>query len=88
MIAREQGKDVPYVKDGKQLTLREALADLAARGDVGRVGWSSSTPTAALCDSCTPLYGYCAVLRKTPIVGFHGDVAEARAEEGTSQGAR
>lgn len=28
--------DRPYVKDGKQLTLREALVDLAARGDVGR----------------------------------------------------
>jgi zinc protease len=25
----------PHLKDGKQLTLREALADLAARGDVG-----------------------------------------------------
>ena len=32
------GKDVPLVKDGKQLTLREALADLAARGDVGAGG--------------------------------------------------
>jgi zinc protease len=31
-------KDQPYTKDGKQLTLREALADLAARGDVGRGG--------------------------------------------------
>jgi hypothetical protein len=30
--------DPPYTKDGKQLTLREALADLAARGDVGRGG--------------------------------------------------
>ncbi len=28
----------PYMKDGKQLTLREALADLAARGDVGAGG--------------------------------------------------
>jgi hypothetical protein len=27
-----------YAKDGKQLTLREALADLAARGDVGSGG--------------------------------------------------
>ena len=26
------------MKDGKQLTLREALADLAARGDVGAGG--------------------------------------------------
>ena len=29
---------VPYMKDGKQLTLREALRDLAAKGDVGRGG--------------------------------------------------
>lgn len=28
----------PYQKDGKQLTLREALADLAARGEVGAGG--------------------------------------------------
>lgn len=28
----------PYLKDGKQLTLREALAELAARGDVGAGG--------------------------------------------------
>jgi predicted Zn-dependent peptidase len=28
----------PYTKDGKQLTLREALTDLAARGDVGPGG--------------------------------------------------
>jgi hypothetical protein len=26
------------MKDGKQLTLRESLADLAARGDVGKGG--------------------------------------------------
>jgi predicted Zn-dependent peptidase len=32
------GKDVPYLKDGRQLTLREALVDLAARGDVGTGG--------------------------------------------------
>ncbi|MGE3763682.1 MAG: M16 family metallopeptidase, partial [Kofleriaceae bacterium] len=31
-------KDEPYQKDGKQLTLREALTDLAARGDVGAGG--------------------------------------------------
>jgi len=31
-------KDVPYEKNGKQLTLREALVDLAARGDVGAGG--------------------------------------------------
>jgi predicted Zn-dependent peptidase len=31
-------KDVPYVKHAAQLTLREALADLAARGDVGSGG--------------------------------------------------
>ena len=29
----------PYMKDGKQLTLREALADLAKRGDVGPGGF-------------------------------------------------
>jgi len=29
---------VPYTRDGKQLTLREALVDLAARGDVGGGG--------------------------------------------------
>lgn len=38
MVVRADGKDVPYMKDGKQLTLREALADLAARGDVGAGG--------------------------------------------------
>ncbi len=36
VISRVNGEDVPYMKDGKQLTLREALADLAARGDVGQ----------------------------------------------------
>jgi zinc protease len=37
MIVRDPAtnKDVPYLKDGKQLTLREALSDLAQRGDVG-----------------------------------------------------
>ena len=34
----EKGKDVPYTKDGKELTLREALEDLAKRGDVGAGG--------------------------------------------------
>lgn len=38
VIVREGGKDVPLVKDGKQLTLHEALADLATRGDVGAGG--------------------------------------------------
>jgi len=47
MIARLQGgadrskqpwSDVPYSKNGKQLSLREALVDLAARGDVGDGG--------------------------------------------------
>ncbi len=38
VVVREGTKDVPYQKDGKQLTLREALADLAARGDVGQGG--------------------------------------------------
>ena len=31
-------RNPPYLKDGKQLTLREALAELAARGDVGAGG--------------------------------------------------
>ena len=31
-------KDVPYEKDGKQLTLREALTEIATRGDVGQGG--------------------------------------------------
>ncbi|MBA3501181.1 MAG: insulinase family protein [Myxococcota bacterium] len=41
MIVRDPGtnKDVPYMKDGKQLTLREALSDLAQRGDVGTGGF-------------------------------------------------
>ncbi|MDB4960824.1 MAG: putative Zn-dependent peptidase [Myxococcales bacterium] len=38
VIVRQDGKDVPYAKDGKALTLREALADLATRGDVGQGG--------------------------------------------------
>ena len=46
MISRVNGKDVPYMKDGKQLTLREALADLAARGDVGRGGFVELDPDA------------------------------------------
>ena len=36
--SKDGAKDVPYVKDGRQLTLREALVDLAARGDVGTGG--------------------------------------------------
>ena len=36
--AKSGSKDVPYLKDGHQVTLREALADLAARGDVGAGG--------------------------------------------------
>ncbi len=39
VIVRDGKKDVPYMKDGKHLTLREALADLAARGDVGQGGF-------------------------------------------------
>ena len=38
VIVREGTKDVPLMKDGKQVTLREALSDLAARGDVGQGG--------------------------------------------------
>ena len=37
-VIRVDGKDVPYTKDGKTLTLRAALADLASRGDVGTGG--------------------------------------------------
>jgi zinc protease len=36
--AKPSGKDIPYVKAGAPLTLREALAELAARGDVGSGG--------------------------------------------------
>lgn len=39
MIVRdESGKDVPLLKEGQPVTLRQALADLAARGDVGGGG--------------------------------------------------
>lgn len=40
MIVRDPAtnKDVPLTKDGRQLTLREALSDLAQRGDVGAGG--------------------------------------------------
>jgi predicted Zn-dependent peptidase len=39
MIVRDgSGKDVPLVKDGQHLTLRQALVELAARGDVGGGG--------------------------------------------------
>jgi hypothetical protein len=36
--SKQSGTDAPYTKDGKHLTLREALVDLAARGDVGSGG--------------------------------------------------
>jgi len=36
--SKDGWKDVPYMKDGHQVTLREALTDLAARGDVGAGG--------------------------------------------------
>ncbi len=38
MKVRVDGKDVPYLKDGKPMTLRAALTDLATRGDVGTGG--------------------------------------------------
>jgi zinc protease len=38
MKVRTDGKDVPLLKDGKPVTLRAALTDLAARGDVGTGG--------------------------------------------------
>lgn len=36
VIERKDGKDVPLMKDGKQLTLRESLQELIARGELGR----------------------------------------------------
>jgi len=36
--SKQSERDAPYTKDGKHLTLREALVDLAARGDVGSGG--------------------------------------------------
>jgi hypothetical protein len=38
IVRDEHGTDVPLMKDGAQLTLRQALADLATRGDVGAGG--------------------------------------------------
>jgi zinc protease len=38
MIVREDGKDAPLVLDGKPVTLREALAKLAADGTLGKGG--------------------------------------------------
>jgi hypothetical protein len=37
--ALPKDRKLPYEKDGKQLTLREALRDLATRGDVGAGGF-------------------------------------------------
>ena len=37
-------KDLPYMKDGKQVTLREALIDVAKRGDVGAGGFIELDP--------------------------------------------
>ena len=37
-------KDLPFMKDGKQVTLREALIDLAKRGDVGAGGFIELDP--------------------------------------------
>jgi zinc protease len=39
IVRGDDKKDVPYVKDGKEMTLREALVDLAGRGDVGAGGF-------------------------------------------------
>ena len=38
MIVRDPstGQDLPYLKDGQQLTLRQALTELVRRGDVGK----------------------------------------------------
>jgi zinc protease len=38
MKVRVDGEDKPYLKDGKPVTLRAALTDLATRGDVGTGG--------------------------------------------------
>jgi zinc protease len=38
MIVREDGKDVPLLVDGKPVTLRDALAKLAADGTLGKGG--------------------------------------------------
>lgn len=38
VIVREDGKDVPLVVDGKTVTLRQALARLAAEGTLGKGG--------------------------------------------------
>jgi hypothetical protein len=38
MIVREDGKDVPLLVDGKSVTLRDALAKLAADGTLGKGG--------------------------------------------------
>ena len=38
MIVREDGKDVPFVVDGKPVTLRDALARLAAEETLGKGG--------------------------------------------------
>ena len=37
-------KDLPFLKDGKQVTLREALIDIARRGDVGAGGFVELDP--------------------------------------------
>jgi hypothetical protein len=36
VIVRDGKKDVPLMKDGKQVTLIEALRDLAASGSLGK----------------------------------------------------
>ena len=38
MITRSDGKDVPLTRGGQQLTLRQALAELATRGELGGGG--------------------------------------------------
>src|SRR5262249_24681123 len=38
MIVHQDGKDVPFMKGDKQVTLREALTDLAASGTIGKGG--------------------------------------------------
>jgi predicted Zn-dependent peptidase len=50
VVVRSGDKDVPYEKDGQQLTLRQALADLAARGEVGKGGLVELDPDGRVID--------------------------------------
>ena len=43
---KDAPKDIPYTKDGRPVTLREALTEIATRGDVGQGGLIELIPTA------------------------------------------